>query len=92
MAVRRCRIRVTGHVQGVGFRFFAVREAQQLGLTGGVRNCGDGAVEAEAQGEGELVELLVSALRRGPSFGRVDEVLSADMERVKGEMGFVVRH
>jgi len=57
---------IRGRVQGVGFRYFALREAQRLGVSGRVRNRGDGAVEVEAEGERETLERLVQALRVGP--------------------------
>jgi acylphosphatase len=65
---------VRGFVQGVGYRDYASREAQRLGLHGYVRNASDGSVELEAEGErSRLVELL-DELRRGPSFAQVDDV------------------
>ncbi len=48
-----------GHVQGVGFRYYCVHKARQLGLTGWVENKYDGTVEAEIQGlEGQIDELI----------------------------------
>lgn len=64
---------VHGRVQGVGFRYFVVREAQQLGLTGWVRNRPDGTVETEAVGDEATLERFVAAVRKGPgTIGRVD--------------------
>ena len=60
------RIRVKGHVQGVGFRFALRDEAERLGVTGWVRNCADGSVEALLQGQTAAIELLVAWARRGP--------------------------
>lgn len=65
---------VSGEVQGVGFRAFAMRHAQKLGLAGWVRNRSDGKVELEAQGPRSHLEELVEALRRGPSYSRVRDV------------------
>jgi acylphosphatase len=71
-------------VQGVGFRYFAFREATALGLTGWVRNLPDGRVEVQASGsEAELVHLL-TALHRGPrhsAVSGVDEVEISDEGR-----------
>lgn len=67
-------VRVTGHVQGVGFRAATVRQAHLLGVTGWVRNAADGSVEALVQGEPEQVDLMLSWLHRGPPMARVDEV------------------
>lgn len=65
---------VNGRVQGVGFRFFVLREARRLGLIGLVRNLPDGRVEVFAQGEREALSDLVARMERGPLFSRVDSV------------------
>ena len=63
---KRVHLAVTGSVQGVGFRFFAVHLARRLNVTGWVRNRGDGAVEAVAEGEAGMVREFVEGIRRGP--------------------------
>lgn len=65
---------VNGRVQGVGFRFFVLREARRLGLIGVVRNLPDGRVEVFAQGERDALKQLVALMERGPVFSRVDSV------------------
>ena len=65
---------VHGDVQGVGFRYFAQRKAQQLGLQGWVRNNDDGTVELVAEGGREALEQLKRALQEGPRLARVDRV------------------
>lgn len=65
---------IAGQVQGVGFRYFAMREAAALGLAGWVRNNPDGTVEAEAEGEDSDVRAFVERLREGPGHARVDDV------------------
>jgi acylphosphatase len=62
---------VHGHVQGVGFRWFVVNEASQLGLAGWVRNEPDGTVSGEAGGEFSLLEAFRERLERGPSHARI---------------------
>ena len=61
------RFVVTGRVQGVGFRWFVVREARGLGLRGYVRNLVDGDVEVVADGDAAAIEQLAAALARGPA-------------------------
>lgn len=61
-------------MQGVGFRFFVRERAGLDGLAGWVRNTGDGAVEAEIEGEQEAVDRFERALRQGPAGSRVDDV------------------
>ena len=74
---RRLRAVVRGFVQGVGYRDYASREAERLGLHGYVRNASDGSVEVEAEGERQRLEELLEALRRGPRFADVTAVEAA---------------
>jgi acylphosphatase len=70
----RAHVNVRGRVQGVYFRASAVYEAQNLGLTGWVRNCADGSVEALAEGDRNKMEEWIAWCRRGPSGARVEKV------------------
>lgn len=65
---------VRGRVQGVGFRWWTVRMARDLGLRGTVRNRSDGAVEVHAAGPRPSLERLASALGGGPAHARVEGV------------------
>lgn len=65
---------VRGDVQGVGFRYFVQRRADQLGLSGWVRNNDDGTVEVTAEGERAGLEKLKQALEEGPRMARVERV------------------
>ena len=71
---------VEGRVQGVGFRYFVLREAQALGLSGWVRNLPDGRVEVLARGEPDLVSALEGRLWQGPSHARVASVEGREAE------------
>jgi acylphosphatase len=68
------RYRVTGRVQGVGFRWYVEREARVLGLSGWVRNRADGTVEVLAAGSNEQLNALYKKLKDGPRAARVDDV------------------
>lgn len=68
------RYRVTGRVQGVGFRAFVWRQAQDLGLDGWVRNNPDGSVELLVAAEEVGHELLEQRLREGPRWSNVARV------------------
>lgn len=74
------RVRITGQVQGVGYRDWTQAVARQLGLSGWVRNRVDDTVEALFAGDAATVDRMVAACRRGPSLARVAsvEVLPAD--------------
>ena len=71
-------VRVTGIVQGVGFRWFVRERARRLGLSGWVRNLSDGSVEVVASGDAHQLEFLMGELRRGPAGARVDQILPVD--------------
>lgn len=85
-------VRVTGIVQGVGFRWFVRERARRLGLTGWVRNLSDGSVEVAASGDPYQLDLLRGELRRGPTGARVDaihEVSEAPGEPLKTPFGML---
>ncbi len=67
-------IRVDGHVQGVGFRYFVYDFAQARALTGWVRNRHNGEVEVLAEGSRADLENLLTHIQRGPSRSMVTEV------------------
>jgi acylphosphatase len=74
----RLSARITGRVQGVGFRNFTLLRARDLGLTGWVRNEPDGSVRLEAEGDPDALDDLEAALQNGPRMARVKAV---DAER-----------
>jgi len=65
---------VRGDVQGVGFRYFVQRKAQQLGVRGWVRNNPDGTVELVAEGNRDDLEQLQRAAEEGPRMAHVERV------------------
>lgn len=71
---KQFRARVSGRVQGVGFRFFVEREASRLGLRGWVRNLAGGDVEVVAHGPRERLDELLARLREGPPLSWIDNV------------------
>ncbi len=80
----RLSARITGRVQGVGFRNFTQMRARQLGVTGWVRNEDDGSVRLEAEGPRGALEELAEAVREGPRMARVENV-EADWARSDDE-------
>lgn len=65
---------ISGRVQGVGFRWAASRRADQIGVTGWVRNLGDGSVEVAAAGTEDQLAALDAFLRDGPRYANVENV------------------
>jgi len=67
-------IRISGRVQGVGFRAWTVRQALNLNLVGFVRNRRDGTVEVFAEGRAEDIEIFLKNCHQGPIFARVNVI------------------
>lgn len=85
---------IHGRVQGVGYRYAAVAEAERLGLQGWVRNRRDGSVEAVVCGAPAACRAFVDWAQRGPPAARVDRVQSrpASAEEIAaGATGFSAR-
>lgn len=85
------RFLITGRVQGVGYRFFAKQLAEELGVTGWVRNLTDGRVEAQASGAPEALDKLQQGLEQGPVGARVDDIEIGDLPRSSIRSGFDIR-
>jgi acylphosphatase len=83
---------VSGRVQGVGFRWFALRRGQELGLAGWVRNLPDGRVEVVASGPDDALASMEASLARGPRLSRVDRVEKFDVQHEINDINsFIVR-
>ncbi len=86
VTLERLKATAFGRVQGVGFRYWTLRHANRLGLTGWVRNREDErSLEVVAEGERAAVDELEALLRRGPPGARVER-LDALREPASGEM------
>ena len=81
------RLRITGQVQGVGYRDWMVRQANRLGVSGWVRNRSDGTVEALVEGDAASVEELLRACRLGPPGASVS-LIREDLADPLDEPGF----
>ena len=84
-------VRASGRVQGVFFRVWTREQAQRLGICGWVRNCPDGSVEAQIEGEEAAVAQLIDAMRRGPAGARVDS-LNIEAVAPSGAQSFEITH
>lgn len=88
---RSILVRISGRVQGVGYRDWTVHKAAEFGLSGWVRNLASGEVEAVFSGPAATVERMLEACRRGPQLARVDAVrIISPAEPVTGS--FSVRY
>ena len=90
--MKTVHIIVTGRVQGVGFRYFTVRCANDLGICGWVRNLPDGSVETAIQGPGETVKEMIGLLKQGPGAANVSGMEIEEIGSGSEEMsGFAMR-
>lgn len=87
----RKRIVFKGRVQGVGFRFTAVRYASHLGLSGWVKNMYDGSVLMEVQGHLSLINQLMNYLNND-HYIRIDEMNERNIDIKESESGFSVKY
>ncbi len=81
---------VRGVVQGVGYRYFALRQAAALGVTGHARNLPDGSVEVVAEGGEQTLAEFEQRLRRGPAAADVTSV-EREAETPRGDADFHIR-
>ena len=84
-------VKVTGRVQGVAFRWYAVQEAERLGVRGWIRNEPDESVAAHLEGEDEAVDAMVAWCRRGPPSASVRAVAVTEA-RPTGAASFAIRY
>ena len=77
--MERLRIRFYGDVQGVGFRYRAYHSANSLGLTGWVKNCPDGTVLCEVQGERSDIDKMVEMI----DSGRYVNITNMDIKKLE---------
>jgi acylphosphatase len=88
--MRTVRLRISGRVQGVGYRAWMIATATRLGLSGWVRNRLDGSVEALVSGDDGTVEAMVALCGDGPYGARVTAV-AVDDDQADGSTGFGAR-
>ena len=84
--MKQLHIIIKGHVQGVFFRTETKQKADELGVSGWVKNCDDGSVEIFSQGTEEALKILEEWCRKGPASAEVQNVRRKDCtsEKVQG--------
>ncbi|MBI3550414.1 MAG: acylphosphatase [Elusimicrobia bacterium] len=87
----RLLLTIRGRVQGVGFRWFVRETAESMSVAGWVRNREDGSVEAEVQGDRDLLARFVDAIRTRHPFARVEDITTREIAEGKTAPGFDIR-
>ncbi len=85
------KIVVKGVVQGVGFRYWALRKANQYGLPGYVANLMDGNVKIEVEGERAMVEAFLNDVKVGPSYSHVTDLNIEWYDEPAGHTEFTIK-
>jgi acylphosphatase len=86
------QVDVTGHVQGVGYRYFAQRLALELGVTGWVRNAADGSVRAVIQhNDPSVLSRMAVMLKHGPPHGWVTDTAVTPLDNIAPYESFFIR-
>lgn len=88
----RSHLLVHGHVQGVGFRYYTLQQAQSLQITGWVKNNVDGTVEIEAQGESEQLKRFIERVKKGSPFSKVQHVQIRTTDQLKNYRSFRLKY
>ena len=89
MKVKTVSLRIKGRVQGVGFRYFVFRTANQLGVNGYVVNCPNGDVYIEAETDEDTLIVFIDQCRIGPIMAEVNDI-SIRKLNAKGYSGFSI--
>ncbi len=87
---RTVSIKVSGRVQGVGFRYYTKKKAQECGVNGFVQNKSDGSVYIEAHGEKIGIDTFTDWCKQGPSWARVVDIQICELPNQEWD-GFEVR-
>ncbi|MCX8583250.1 MULTISPECIES: acylphosphatase [unclassified Gilliamella] len=91
--IKQVKIRVSGRVQGVGFRFFTYQQAVKLGLAGYVRNLDNGDVELVAKGDDLIISKLIQWIERGgPTSARITGIDVSEQPPQNDLTSFNVRY
>ena len=91
MSEKIVRARITGRVQGVSYRAWTRDAARSRGLSGWVRNCEDGSVEAVFAGPPDEVNAMLTACHAGPPAADVDEVETGPADEAEADGSFQIR-
>lgn len=88
--MERYYIVVSGQVQGVGFRYFAYYNAVRLNITGWVRNCYNGDVDMEIQGDEESLSAFIKIIKKGNGYSSIQDITVKSIDIKQKERSFKI--
>ena len=90
--IKTYNILISGRVQGVGFRYFAVSIAEKYDVKGFVKNIPGGRVEIVCQGEEEELQSFLSEVKKGPAFSVITDTATEEIPEIKKYNTFEIRY
>ena len=90
--IKQLEIIISGRVQGIGYRAFAMRTAESCNIRGSVRNLADGRVKILAIGEEESMERFISLLKKGPTFSLVRDLTINELDTTEDYKEFRIEY
>ncbi len=90
--VKKLEIMVSGRVQGIGYRAFALKYAWEFDIKGYVQNLSDGRVKVVAVGEDKKMAHFIKKLRKGPAFSLVRDIAVNELDRVENYRDFRIEY
>jgi acylphosphatase len=90
--IKTYNILISGRVQGVGFRYFAVSVAEKYDVMGFVRNISGGKVEIVCQGEEDELKSFMDEVRQGPAFSVITDTVTEEVPENKKYSSFEIKY
>ena len=90
--IKTYNVLISGRVQGVGFRYFAVSIAEKYDVRGFVRNIQGGKVEIVCQGEEEELKSFISEVKKGPAFSVITGAIAEEIPEAKKYNTFEIKY
>lgn len=87
-----CLIKISGRVQGVGFRYYTRQIANSLKIKGWVKNCYNGNVECLATADEAIINEFIQILKKGPALAKVDNILVSKLNEIKNYESFSIKY
>lgn len=91
MPVKSVYLVIGGRVQGVGYRYFVRHKADELHISGWVRNTPEGRVEIEAEGEADDLDVFIEFLKIGPARSIIQSFSASDIAPPRNFKTFAIR-
>jgi acylphosphatase len=91
MPVKQVYITISGRVQGVGFRYYALHKAEELNITGWIKNTPEGNVEMEASGETKNLDVFIEWMKIGPSRAYIERFAVSEISPKRTFTHFIIR-